>query len=236
MGSPDPATDTIHDAYRAGRERLVEWASTLSDGDASAPVPALPGWTVRDTYAHLSGLAADVLSGGLSGPPDDVATARQVADRADHSLAEILAEWTTNGPRLDELLADLGRSAPIQVAIDVWSHEVDMRSALGVPLPDGGAAERFLDRAARRGIGRGWPDHVPALRIVVEDDEWVAGEGEPAATLSITRFELGRVMLGRRSPAQMAALDWTGADPAPWIAAIPAFGPAEHDVVDSARA
>ena len=234
MGTTE--TDTIHDAYREGRERLVAWGSTLAEHDTAAPVPALPGWTVRDTFAHLSGLAADVLSGGLSGPPDDDTTARQVAERAGRSLDEILDEWTANGAAIDQLLADLGRAAPIQVAIDVWSHEVDMRSALGVALPDGGVAERFLRRATRRGIGRGWPDDVPALRIVTEDDDWVAGSGAPAGTLTISMFELGRTMLGRRSPAQMAAFDWSGADPTPWIAALPVFGPAEIDVVDSPRA
>ncbi|MDZ7678435.1 MAG: maleylpyruvate isomerase family mycothiol-dependent enzyme [Acidimicrobiales bacterium] len=230
-------SDTVHDAYREGRRRLTTWGSTLDGAEAATPVPALPGWTVKDTFSHLVGLAADVCAGGLSGPPDDAVTARQVDDRAGCSLAAVLDEWSTVGPQLEDVLAELGRDAPLPLVIDIWSHEVDMRSALQVPLPDGGAAERFLDRAARRGIGRGWSERgVPPLRIVVEDDEWVAGGDEPDGTLTTTRFELGRVMLGRRSRDQMLGLQWSAADPAPWIAAIPVFGPASIDVVDSPRA
>lgn len=230
-------SDTVHDAYHQGRQRLTTWGRTLDADEADTLVPALPGWTVRDTFSHLVGLAEDVVAGGLSGPPDDAVTARQVADRAGRSLAEVLDEWSERGPRLEEVLADLGRDAPLPLVIDIWSHEVDMRSALGVVLPDGGAAERFLDRAARRGIGRGWSERgVPPLRIVVEDDEWVAGGDDPSGTLTTTRFELGRVMLGRRSRRQLRDLRWSGADPAPWVDAIPVFGPASSDVIDTPRA
>lgn len=229
--------DTIHGAYREGRERLTAWATALDRDAAATPVPALPGWSVKDTFSHLAGLASDVLGGGMSGPPDDAATGRQVAERADRSLDEVIAEWDEVGPRLESLLAELDRAAPIQLAIDVWAHEVDVRSAVGSPIPDGGAAARFLRRAIRRGVGRDWQDRgVPPLRVVTEDDEWVAGGDEPAGTLTTTWFELGRVQLGRRSRAQMAALDWGGADPEPWIVALPVFGPAEVDIVDSPEA
>ena len=232
MGSDD----TIHDAYREGRLRLTEWGRGLTDEQAATPVPALPGWTVRDTFAHLVGLAADVNAGRLAGVPDDELTAAQVAMRADRTLAEILEEWDVEGPAVEEVLAALGRAAPIQVAIDIWSHEVDMRSALGVPIPNGGIAERFLRRAVRSGLGRSWTaDVVPPLRIVTEDDSWVVGGDEPVGTLTTTWFELGRIMLGRRSPAQMRALAFDGADPEPWVTAMPVFGPADIDVIDSPR-
>ena len=229
--------DTIHDAYREARLRLTDWATDLTRAEAATPVPALPGWTVKDTFAHLAGLAADVVSGDAVGPPDDEVTAHQVAQRADRSLPEVLEEWDEVGPTLERVLTDLDRAAPIQLAIDIWAHEVDMRSALGAALGDGGAAERFLRRATRRGVGRNWADvGAPPLRIVTEDDEWVAGGDEPAGTLTTTWFELGRVMLGRRSPAQMATLAWSGGtDPSPWIEALPMFGPAETDIIDSTR-
>ncbi|MGY6501358.1 MAG: maleylpyruvate isomerase family mycothiol-dependent enzyme [Acidimicrobiales bacterium] len=226
--------DTIHEACRQVRLRLTAWASGLSEAEASTAVPALPGWTVRDTIAHLAGLAAEVNAGALSGVPDDDATARQVEARADHSLSAILDEWDAEGPVLEENLAAMGRSAPIQVVIDVWSHEIDVRSALGVAVPDGAMAERLMRRAVRVGLGRSWAaDGVPPLCVVTEDDRWVIGGEDPVGTLTTTWFELGRVMLGRRSPAQMRALAFEGADPEPWVAAIPAFGPAEVDVVDS---
>lgn len=229
---------TIHDAYRTTRERLTAFGRGLTDGEAATPVPALPGWTVKDAFAHLAGLATDVVSGNVpDGVPDDAFTAREVAERADRTLAEVLDEWDGSGPNFEQLLEALGAGAPRNAAVDVWAHEVDVRSALGAPIPaDGGPAERVLDGMVRRGMGRRWAEAgVPPLRIVTPGEEWVAGGEEPAGTLRIDLFELGRVMLGRRSPAQMSALGWEADDPQPWIAAMPAFGPATIDVVDSPR-
>lgn len=228
----------IDHAYRTARLRVSAWARSLTAEEAATSVPALPGWSVKDTFAHLAGLAADVVGGNVpEGTPDDEFTAREVAERADRTLPEVLDEWDEVGPRFEELLAALGEAAPNNVAVDVWSHEVDVRSALGVPIPaDGGPAERVLDVLVRRGLGRGWADQgVPALRVVVPDEEWIAGEGDPAGSLRTDRFELGRVLLGRRSHAQMAGLAWEGGDPAVWIRHLHVFGPAATDVVDSPR-
>ena len=229
---------TVHEAYRATRERFTAFGRALTDEQARTPVPALPGWTVKDTYSHLAGLASDVVGGNVpAGVPDEEFTGREVAERAALTLAEVLDEWDTSGPAFEQILEAFGDAAPRNAAIDVWTHEVDVRSALGAPIPpDGGPAERVLDGMVRRGVGRGWSERgIPALRIVVPDDEWVAGEGEPAGTLRTDTFELGRVMLGRRSPAQMARLGWDGGDPKVWIASMPVFGPAQVDVVDSPR-
>jgi uncharacterized protein (TIGR03083 family) len=229
--------DTIHEAYREARERLTAWARTLSDDQAAIPVPALPGWTVKDTFSHLAGNVADALDGRLTAPPSDEATAQQVAPRSERSLDEVLDEWDERGPQFEALLSDLGAQAPRAVVLDVWTHEIDLRSAVGEPIPDGGASERILATIVRRGIGRSWnAAGVPPLRIVCEDEAWVVGGDEPVGTLRTTTFELGRVMLGRRSPGQMAALAWEGDDPSVWIGALPVFGPAETDVVDSPRA
>jgi uncharacterized protein (TIGR03083 family) len=228
----------IHEAYRTSRERLLAFGRGLTPEQAATPVPALPGWTVKDAFAHLTGLASDVVGGNVpEGVPDEAFTQREVDERAHLSMGEVLDEWERCGPAFEELLAALGDGAPRNAAVDIWAHEVDVRSALGVPIPaDGGPAERVLDAMVRRGIGRGWSGRsVPALRISTPTEEWVAGEGEPAGSLTTDLFELGRVVLGRRSAGQMAALGWAGADPAPWIAALPVFGPAEVDVVDTAR-
>ena len=232
------ATDTIHDAYREARLRLIEFGRSLDAAQASTPVPALPGWTVKDTFSHLAGLATDTVGGNPpDGVPDDVYTARQVAERSDHDLAQVLDEWERSGPAVEELLAGLGKAAPRNIVIDIWSHEVDIRSALATRVPDGGMAERMLDGTVRRAFGLGWASQgLAPLRIVVPGDEWVVGDGEPVGALRSDLFELGRVMLGRRSPAQMAALAWEGVDPAPWLEAVAFFGPAETDVVDSPRA
>lgn len=232
------SSDIVAPAYREARERLVAWGRGLDPELAAAtPVPALPGWSVKDTFAHLVGIVADVETGTLAGVPDDETTAAQVASRAALDLPAVLDEWERRAASFDDILRDLGPAAPWPLVIDIWAHEVDMRSALGVPVPDGGRAERVLDTAVRKGIGGGWAERgVPALRIVTPDAEWTAGGDQPAGTLRSTLFELGRVMLGRRSRSQMTALDWDVDDPSPWVAALPTFGPAEIDVVDSERA
>jgi len=44
----------------------------------------------------------------------------------------------------------------------------------------------------------------------VLDEEWTVGSGPEVAALSAGRFELFRSLGGRRSEAQVRALDWTG--------------------------
>lgn len=64
-------------------------------------VPACPEWTIKDVIAHLAGLAADWRAGNLAGYSGDASTARQVAERRDRSIDDLLAEWADqlSGPR-----------------------------------------------------------------------------------------------------------------------------------------
>ena len=43
---------------------------------------------------------------------------------------------------------------------------------------------------------------------------WLLGQGEPQIILNGSDYDLARALLGRRSRAQVQAMDWTG-DPAP---------------------
>lgn len=228
----------VGEAYAQGYERFSAWGRTLDADEATTPVPALPGWSVKDTFAHVTALATQVVEGEqIVGVPSDQVTQVGVDARSAMSLAEVLDEWDSSGPRFAAWLSDRGKDASPNPALDVWAHEIDARGALGVPVPaDGGLAEEILHRIVRRGLGRRWPDQgVPALRIVLPDEEWVAGEGEPVGTLRTDRFEIGRVLLGRRSPRQMAAMSWDEGDPSIWIGSMHVFGPAEVDVIDSPR-
>ena len=58
------------------------------------------------------------------------------------------------------------------------------------------------------------------------------GEGASGATLTASRWEFLRVVAGRRSRAQIAAMDWTG-DPEPYLALLPAYGERTDDLVES---
>ena len=62
---------------------------------------------MKDVYAHLAGLCADVEAGRLEGAGTDEWTARQVDERKDRTLAENVAELREKGPVLVEALETL---------------------------------------------------------------------------------------------------------------------------------
>src|SRR4051812_46223511 len=90
--------------YRVVRTELTDLAASLSEEEAAAAVPALPGWSVHDTYAHLAGVCADILSGSVGDPHDEAWTARHVAAGEGVPLAEICERWSADAARVEELL------------------------------------------------------------------------------------------------------------------------------------
>jgi uncharacterized protein (TIGR03083 family) len=202
--------------YLMTRTRLLELAPTLDAGQAASPVPALPGWTVKDAYAHLTGLSADVVEGRMDGMGTPAWTAKHVADRADRSLAEVVAEWAVRGAALDEALRNAGRSASPFVVFDVWSHEQDIRGALGRAGVRDEHVHEIAATAAVAFSGRFTEAGVPALRIEGDGGTRVLGTGEPAATLHIDDYELLRVIFARRSQTQIEGADWDG-DAGPYV-------------------
>jgi uncharacterized protein (TIGR03083 family) len=217
--------------YAGARARLLELADDLGE-TVSTPVPALPGWTVRETYAHLAGVCADVLDGRGDGIPGERWTARQVAERANLTLREVTAEWAGRAPALEAALSGASGRALTPVAVDVWTHEQDILSALNRPLVATGP-EPFLvaDRLARS-FRRGWvAGGRPAIRVVGDQTSWELGEGETIATLRASDFELARAFVGRRSRRQMLAMNWDG-NPEPFIDHLHVFGPPRDDLVE----
>lgn len=207
------------EAYRTVRARMIELAAQLTDEQAAAAVPALPAWTVRDTYAHLTGVCAEVAGGVLRRRATDDDTARQVSEREGRTLAELTTEWAGLAPAIDELMSGPDARRYGLMAADVWNHEQDIRGALGLPT--------IRQEPACSGVATfitGLLDHEwrkaslsPAVHFsTVEGGEWQVGAGEPAVRLSSTDFELNRLLTGRRSQAQILALDWSG-DVAPLI-------------------
>jgi uncharacterized protein (TIGR03083 family) len=218
--------------YREGRERMLELARDIDPDDATRPVPACPEWTVKDVYAHQAGVCADILGGRIDGVATDPWTARQVAERADRSLKEICAEWEQQGREFDVLLGAIGEAMDPRLVIDQWTHEQDVRGALGRPgsrdLPVVGYAVGAVMEL--RASSASDPD-APPIRLVTQSGEWALGTGEPRVTLRTSDFELMRVTMGRRTREQMAALDWDG-DPGPAIDNLYVFGPATAPVLE----
>jgi uncharacterized protein (TIGR03083 family) len=221
----DAARADLAGLYRDTRERLAGLLTGLDEPAFSAQVPACPRWAVRDVLAHLTAIPEDALAGRLTDVPDEEFTADQVARFADVPVTEMLERWSASGPRFEEIVQEF-RIWP--AVIDVASHEQDIRGALGLA----GARECAAIRQATPRLVS-WLDLPVRLRIVTEHREYLAGagEGEPSLTLSTTEFELFRGRMGRRSVAQLAAMDWS-ADPSAVLGQLAVFGPTTADIVE----
>ncbi|AUI56982.1 maleylpyruvate isomerase family mycothiol-dependent enzyme [Amycolatopsis sp. BJA-103] len=209
-------TATAAEGYRQVRENI---AILLTDhaGAGGRTVPACPQWTVRDLLAHLTEICDRVITrfGGEPCP---------VPERA--SAAELLRLWLERGPEADALLAadGEGKSRGDIMVMDAFTHELDLRYALGVPPPEAHAAWLRGFEVLVSGLASSLGSHgLPGMRIEIEGATWIAGTEPVAAVLSGPPVDLYRTLAGRRSPAQIAALDWLG-DPEPWLRAF-TWGP-----------
>lgn len=217
----------LHERYRAGKERIAAFARELTPEQLAAPVPACPGWSVRDTLAHLVANADDGVGGRMSGIPDDAQTGAQVQARRDLAIGELLAQWDAAFPAIEHLIVAAGdRVAPI--VMDLLTHEQDIRGALGRP---GHRDSDDLRWAAALLVGR---LSLPrTVAVTTETDELLVG-GPPTATplrLTTTNWELCRLRMGRRSRPQAAALSWSE-DPGDALDRWFIFGPATADIVE----
>jgi|SRR5215469_3230179 len=220
---PDTQEPDVAGLYRDTRERLTDFVAGLDSVQLSAQVPACPGWAVRDVLAHLTAIPEDALAGRLAGVPDEEFTADQVARFADVSVPEMLTRWSAAAPRFEEVVQGFQIWPAV---IDVASHEQDIRGAVGRP----GAR----DCAAIRGTTAwlmSWLEAPVPFRILTEHGEYLVGGDHPTLTLSTSEYELFRWRMGRRSRAQLAAMDWSD-DPSGVLDQLAVFGPAASDVVE----
>ena len=219
---------TVADLFAAGLDRHLALGATLTEADGAVRTAACPEWSVRDVYSHLAGLCADILDGRTDGAGTDPWTARQVAERADRSLADNLAELAEKGPTVVEVL----RSFPVErVAVDQWTHEQDVRGALGRPGSRDVPVVAWALPLASRAVGDHRRDRgEPALRVDGSSGSWVLGDGDPAATIAADDFDLLRAYLGRRSPGQVQGWVVDG-DPAA-VGCVALFGPRTDPLVE----
>lgn len=196
-------------AYRTVRRNV---AALLADDDGVGDlrVPSCPEWTVRDLVAHLVGNTAAVLGDDPEGMPP-----------ADAPLGLLLDVWRRRGEGVEAHLhgrTDDGGTAVL--VMDAFTHEVDLCYTVGAPVPTEHVAYEQAFRVLAAGLGQSVRSRgLPALRLVCEGAEWVCGPGEPAVTLAGSRHDVHRALAGRRSRAQLAAMDWSD-DPDRWL---PAF-------------
>lgn len=232
--------------YQDTHARLAALVAELDDTELATEVPACPGWSVQDVVAHLLALTQDSLAGRLRGIPGDDITAAQVARFKGHDIQDMLVAWAQTARPFGDRLA----AAQIWPGvIDIATHEQDIRGAIGRP----GARDNDVIRLSTDWMLSALNPPVP-MRVLVEDAEFRVGpsqantskagptqagpsQASPTSadhgelTLQSCRFEVFRWRLGRRSRAQLAALDWSG-DPTPVLDHLVIFGPSSRDIVE----
>ena len=210
--------------YRETRERLTDLLMRLEPAQLEVSVPSTPRWTVKDVVAHLAGLPADWLDGRIEGYGGETWTEAQVETRKAHSLQQILDEWTDGSvefeARMDDPVAEgFPDYMPFLAVADVAIHEHDIRGALDLPgARDSAAVElgmkTYVTGVRQRHAGSGLP---PMLIRETDGRDWPVGQGDAAVTVAAPRFDLWRAMAGRRSRDQVAAFDWAGDGPDPYV-------------------
>lgn len=188
-------------------------------------VPACPGWDVKAVVSHVVGVIEDGMAGRLSGPPDDLLSAEQVARHATDPPEDLLAQWGRLAPRFERAI-NANRIWP--AVLDVLSHEHDIRGALG---RGGGRDDEIVDLAARRLVeGLELPSTIQfAVGDGVLSSPPVDG---PTFQVTTTPFEIVRLRLGRRSRDQVMALSWVPAPPTSLVDALFVFGPRVTSLVE----
>lgn len=242
------------DAYAEVKARVLDLVGSPDSGSWGTAVPATPAWKVREVVAHVTGIAADAAAGTIPDginlleqfrDPDVVAARNEFADghvarREGRTPADLLEEWGKTEPSLLDLLRGTPRDGASTLPLgfdsvivtDLCVHADDIAHALGASPTGDAAAVRLALAGYAFGVDyRVRALGLPALVLRYDGKEKVLGEGEPAATLSAERWELLRVLAGRRSREQIAALDWTG-DPEPYLPLLPAYGERDDALIE----
>ncbi len=235
---PEPTPEPTAGAwslYADTRDRFIALVRPLDPERADRVVPITPGWTVTQVLAHVCGLNGDLAGGLRENLGSDERTSHQVATRAGRTVDELCGEWLGYGDAVEAVVAgndDLGR----RLAADLVVHLHDVQHAIGVPV----------DRADEASISGG---RTYAARMV---DQWFDGDGDgdgvdvvvdlgdasrfersggagpEALVLRANAYDFLRSVTGRRSRAQVEALDWSG-DPGPVLERFAPYGPLRTD-------
>ena len=175
-----PAADArrVADVYRDTKARITQLLTGPDAGVWASPVPACPGWSVRDVVSHLTAVAQDWADGRLAGAPSDEQTAEHV--RRFDSLGEnaLLKAWSDHTNRLHHLADTTGREPPLG---DIACHEHDIRGAIGEP----GARDAESVRWTADRLLTILRPPVP-LRVVIEGGEYRCGPTGGTCSRSMT--------------------------------------------------
>ena len=215
---------TYSETYREARERVCELMTSLSDDELQKDVPTCPGWKTRDVLAHLVGICTDTLGGKIEGAGSEEYTSRQINERKDSSVAEMIAEWDEHGPAFEEMLDSIHPAISGGILGDLVTHEQDARGAVGkVGGRDGDAFEMAVDSHVRFFGRRIKEAKLPTLEVRAGDKKWVAGKEEVSGSVEADPFELLRGLTGRRTHDQIRSFSWS-VDPGPYLPIFSMYG------------
>ncbi|MEX0768267.1 MAG: hypothetical protein WD029_07335, partial [Microthrixaceae bacterium] len=193
--------------YQINRQSFQLLGRKLNDSQAGLMVPATPDWTVSDAFAHMAGVADDILAGRLEGVATDPWTAAQVEARRGRSLSELLDEWEFNAPLVEQTLMPIADEIDPRLVIDLWTHEQDVRGTVGIA---GGDCDSTLDWVVERAL-QSWqnsiersgllPIRVELLNVPIGESQITPNQASEVAggQLRIAPYEVARVLTGRRS-------------------------------------
>ena len=224
----------IGERYLLLHERFVALAQAWDEEDVGRPVPACPGWTVHDVVSHVTGIVEDALAGRSEGAATDPWTAAQVARGRDRSADAMIASWQEHAGSFASVLDAMGERRP---PFDLLTHELDVRSALGLPIDRGDPLLAEVAAEIAGSIELRVPIEIRADGVVVRPafDPAVRGESTggqvPPLAVTTSSFELFRSLFGRRTVAQVRAYAWSD-DPGPALDDWFIFGPAQQEIVE----
>jgi len=218
--------------YASSRWRITDLLTTMAPDTGEVSCPATPAWCVHDVVAHLRGVTEDVRTGNLEGVATDPWTAAQVDRHRGDSMPMLLDEWATDAAPFEEFLSGPHGAGGARAVLDVHTHEVDILAAVGVRHPLPSEFSEWVLPLVTGGLFEGCAGAgLAPVRIITDEGDTVGPDDAPVS-LRVSRFELFRGMTGRRSPVQVAAWDWGGADPAPYLAHFFVLGPRQDALVE----
>lgn len=235
-----PGTTAAEPAAAGYRQVRRNMTDLLTDStDLTVVVPSCPDWTVGDLASHLVQVCARVHDRVVSGSattegPDAGPAAVQFsllpADRATAPLpaggiGALLDDWARLSGPVEQLLGEPFSVRRGILVMDAYTHELDLRRALRLapPSPDHPARPVAMGilvkglSASTRGHG------LPAIQVETDLGRFLVGEGDPAATVAGSWYDVYLAMSGRLTEERIRTLRWS-ADPTPWIRAF-TWGP-----------
>ncbi|MDQ4065199.1 MAG: maleylpyruvate isomerase family mycothiol-dependent enzyme [Actinomycetota bacterium] len=241
----------LDEVYAVVHKEIANVVSSLPAKDLKRKVPATPDWSIRDVVAHLTGTAERMAAGDFpshfffpTGAEHAVEAhnewnERQVSERRKRSVQELFDEWETTTPKIAPMLrgdVPWGQEAvPFGghvMVTDLAAHQQDIYGALGQETDRDAIPIRIGFATYIGGVDlRIRASESPALRFVTEQKEVVAGFGEPAATVTASRFEFFRALSGRRNLDQVRAYEWDG-DADPFLKFFYPYGPRTDALVE----